>query len=127
MSAFRIVPPEEAFTLSRHKRPRQEKRDHLEWIRTLPCVVSGRKPVDAAHIRFTDPRYGKRETGKGEKPDDKFVVPLHHALHMDQHCEGEKGWWAKQGIDPLRIAVALYACSGDDAAAEVILRNARTP
>lgn len=107
------------------KRPRVEVSRHLEWIRTLPCLITGRKPVEACHIRYADDRYGKRETGKGEKPDDRWTVPMHPDLHRAQHAVSEGAFWDKHNIDPCRVAIALFFASGDDQAAAVILRAAR--
>lgn len=128
MKAQRIVPPATAFSLSRskQKRPRKHDNKHLKWIRTLPCIVTGiRTAIHAAHIRYADPRYGKRETGAAEKPDDRWVVPLHWVLHQEQHETNERAWWRKTGIDPAPIALALYNATGDDDVAEVILQRAR--
>lgn len=124
-----IIREPTAFSLSstRKKRPRAESQDHLKWIRTLPCLVTGQRPCDAAHIRYGDMRRGKREVGKSEKPDDKWTVPLHHSVHMDQHSAGEALWWASKGIDPIAVASLLWGCTGDDEIAEVIIREARKP
>lgn len=121
----RIALPDTAFARSARKRPREEKADHLAWIRTLPCVVTGQRPAEAAHIRFGFLKYAKRETGMQEKPDDLWVVPLHHDVHMQQHTRGEWKWWQEQGINPLIVAMLLWINSGDDEAAAVILREAR--
>lgn len=127
----RIVPARTAFTLSHgRKRPRQHQRDHLRWLRTLPCLVTGRRvAIEAAHIRYADLRFGKRETGVGEKPSDMWAVPLHAELHWAgkeaQHNASEVEWWRAHGIDPVAAAAALWAASGDDEAAEVIIREAR--
>lgn len=54
--------------------------------------------------------YGKRYTGKSEKPSDCWAVPLCRRHHEAQHRESELGWWAGMGIpDPFAVAVALYA------------------
>lgn len=125
--AVRVLRPSTAFSNApvgkQRKRPREESRVHLEWIRTLPCCITGDRPVDAAHVRYADPVYGKRETGKGEKPDDKWAVPLLRSLHDEQHSGNEKLFWIRRGLDPLRIALSLYACTGDDDQAFVILRE----
>jgi hypothetical protein len=108
------------------KRPRQKIESHLRFIRTLPCLISGRRPVEAAHIRFADMRYGKRPTGIAEKPDDHWVVPLHPDLHREQHAAGDElGWWKSKGIAPLRVALALWLATGDEDLAEQILRENR--
>lgn len=94
----------------RQRQPRQEDPAYLAYVRTLPCLICLRPgPSDAAHIRTAAPQYGKRYTGKGEKPDDKWVLPLCRAHHEAQHRESELGWWAGMGVaDPFAIAVALY-------------------
>lgn len=126
MSAFQIDRPPTAFSVAPargKKRPRQTDDKHLAWLRTLPCVVSRKRPVEAAHIRFGDPIYGKRETGMGEKPDDRWCLPLHPDMHREQHAAGdERAWWQAKGLDPCQIALALYGVSGDDDAAETIIR-----
>jgi hypothetical protein len=129
VSAFRIVPAETAFSHDggrKQRRPRAKADAHLHWIRTLPCIITGRRDgVEAAHIRFADPRYGKRATGMQEKPDDCFVLPLHRDLHSQQHATNERSWWSGRKIDPVPIAMALYQWSGDDDRAQVILAQAR--
>jgi hypothetical protein len=110
----------------RRKRPRVEAAAHLKFIRSLPCLVCGsRKDTQAAHIRARSPAYGKRGTGKGEKPDDKFTLPLCAEHHRQQHLVNEMRFWNLLGVDPFALALALFAASGDDDAAEVILREAR--
>lgn len=97
--------------LLRQRQPRVEDPAYLAYVRTLPCLVCGRPgPSDPAHIRAAAPLYGKRYTGKGEKPDDKWVLPLCRREHDAQHRESELGWWAGMGlVDPFAVAVALYA------------------
>jgi len=128
MAGFRILRDPSAFSnapAKGQKRPRREDGKHLAWIRTLPCLVTGKRPVEAAHIRYADPVYGKRDVGKQEKPDDRWVVPLHPDMHREQHGGSEKAFWLKHGIDPCRVALALYAITGDDEQSEIIIRNAR--
>lgn len=95
----------------RQRSPRIRDEAWLAEVRKMPCLVCGRPgPNDPAHIRAASPPYGKRYTGKGEKPDDKWVLPLCRAHHDAQHRESELGWWAGMGIaDPFAVAVALYA------------------
>lgn len=129
--AARIERHPEAFALSTHKkRPRKEDGAHLKWIRTLPCLVTGlRKHVEAAHIRYDSLQHGKPATPLGRKPDDRWAVPLSaekHRLADDaQHNSNEREWWERHGIDPITTAALLFAVSGDDEAAEQIIRNAR--
>lgn len=109
----------------RQRRPRITSADHLAWLRTLPSLVPGAGPIDAAHIRYGDSRYAKPATGMGEKPSDRWCVPLAHDVHMSQHGRGERVWWEEQGIDPIIVAAFLWVHSGDEEAGLTIIRNAR--
>ena len=112
----------------RQRQPRIKNDRHLRWIRTLPSIVSGRRDfIDAAHVRYGDLARGKRDVGKGERPDDKWAVPLNRAEHMEQHAGSERKFWERHGIDPLSTARALYAVSGDTEAGEAIIRMTRNP
>ncbi len=134
MPAFRILRPQTAFPTSGAKRkPRRHQVDHLAFIRGLPSVISGsRANIEAAHVRYTDLRYGKSNPGTASKPDDCWAVPLTATEHREQHAHGdEPGWWKLKGVDPLDLATRLWAVSGDDEAGELIIRNSiasrRTP
>lgn len=131
--AQRVVRHPDAFSKdgTSKKRPRQTAGKHLAWIRTLPCLISGRRSggVEAAHIRYRDPVFGKPGTAHGQKPDDRWTIPLHanyHRLDHDaQHDSNEREWWVKKGIDPVAVASALWGCTGDDEMAEIVIREAR--
>lgn len=125
--AQRLLIPSTAFARTSRKQPREESGDHLDFIRSLPCVVTGRTDgVDAAHIRYPDLLFGKRATGKGEKPSDCWTVPLQRDQHRDQHLHGdERAWWEGIGIDPLQVALALHRISGDAEMGCLIVREAR--
>ena len=119
------LPTKEA---SRLKRPREEKPDHLTFIRSLPCAVCyGFKcgPSEAAHVRAENLCYAKRNSGLGAKPDDSWAVPLCHAHHMEQHAGNEMNFWAEYQIDPFILALALWKHTGDLEAALIVLENAR--
>jgi hypothetical protein len=130
--AGRIPLHPEAFShdlRSRSKRPRQEMREHLNFIRGLRCLVCPSRnwlKIQAAHIRTPSPAYGKRSTGLGEKPSDTFVLPLCVNHHAEQHQGSELAFWARYGIaDPFAVALALFAATGDDERAELIIKQAR--
>jgi hypothetical protein len=108
----------------RQRRPRILAPKHLAWIRSLPSIIPGQGPVEAAHVRYGERIYGKPPTGMGEKPSDCWVVPLAHDVHMEQHRHGERAWWIEQAIDPLLVAALLWAAGGNDEAGINIIRNA---
>ncbi len=108
------------------KQPRIHDEKHLAFIRTLPCIVSGNDvSVEAAHIRYSDLRVAKRKVGIGEKPDDRWTLPLSGEQHRKQHCGSEREFWINVGIDPVLYALALYAVSGDHERGCQIIEAAR--
>ena len=110
----------------RLKNPRQHDDKHLDFIRSLPCCVCGNNiETQAAHIRFSDARYAKSNAGVGQKPHDFWCVPLCSADHRSQHDGDERSWWQSKGIDPLRVAMALYLNTGDHERGTQIVALAR--
>ena len=88
-------------TLSTPRRYRNK--EHLRFVAQQPCMLCGRKPTDAHHIRFVQPR------ALGRKASDEFAVPLCRAHHRAVHRTGdEKAWWQQAGIDPIKIARKLW-------------------
>lgn len=124
MKPQRILRPETAFSIAstKQKRPRIQNEQHLRFIRSLRCCICGAPNPDPAHIRAASPVHGKRETGGGERPSDKWCTPLCRKHHDEQHDAGnELIWWASKGVDPFGLALALFSCSGDNEIAEGIL------
>ena len=82
---------------------RIRNRDHLRYVASQPCLVCGRSPTQAHHLRFAQPR------AMGRKVSEEFTVPLcathHHELHMRGN---ELEWWKNQQIEPLSIAEQLW-------------------
>jgi hypothetical protein len=92
------------------RQPRIEEPAYLAFVRKLPCLICQRPGSDPAHLRTAARQYGKRQTGMGEKPDDKWVLPLCRHHHDEQHSRNELAWWTSYGIpDPFAVAMALYA------------------
>src|ERR1700680_3902897 len=89
--------------------PRKSASDkaHLAFVANQPCLVCGRRPAQAHHIRFAQPR------ALGLKVSDEFTVPLCNGHHDSLHQTGdERAWWARHGIlDPLQLANRLWAAS----------------
>ena len=78
-------------------------KNYLEFVATLPCIVCGRIPTHAHHLRFAQPR------AMGKKVSDEWVVPLCNLHHRSLHDAGrEEDWWEKQNVDPLGIAEDLW-------------------
>ncbi len=99
--------------------------DHLAFIRLLPCLISGARPAEAAHIRMGSPLWGKESAGIGKTADDRWAVPLSHQVHMQQHSMGEAMFWQRHGLDPFVIASRLYEVSGDQDKALGVIADAR--
>ncbi len=82
---------------------RLRDKDHCKFVASQPCIVCGRTPSEAHHIRFAQPRALNR------KVSDEYTVPVCRVHHRDLHGYGdEASWWAGVGIDPLPIALELW-------------------
>jgi hypothetical protein len=93
----------------RQKEPRIEDPGHLKAVRRLPCIVCGKHGLsDAAHIRSGSLVHKKRHTGFGEKPDDKWTLPLCRDHHREQHSMNELAFWRLYRINPFAAAKRLY-------------------
>jgi hypothetical protein len=85
------------------KTPRRRDKRHLRFVCTQPCVVCGRAPCDAHHLRFAQPR------ALGSKVSDEFTVPLCRSHHRAVHDAGdERAWWRDIKVDPLPLAQQLW-------------------
>jgi hypothetical protein len=82
---------------------RYRNKEHLRYITLQPCLVCARRPSDAHHLNFAQPR------ALGRKASDEFTVPLCRTHHRAAHRAGdERTWWNTMGIDPLRAARKLW-------------------
>jgi hypothetical protein len=82
---------------------RERDRHHLKFVTAQPCLVCGRTPSDAHHIKFAEQRALAR------KVSDKFTVPICRLHHRELHRHGnERAWWQKYAIDPLNVASSLW-------------------
>jgi hypothetical protein len=78
-------------------------RDHVKSVAKQPCLVCGRRPADAHHLRFA------QSLALGRKVSDEFTVPLCRGHHREVHrCGDEAGWWNSSGIDPTAVARILW-------------------
>jgi len=94
------------------KQPRLQDPDYLRWLRRQKCACGCHlaPPCDAAHLRASSPEYNKPGPGIGQKPDDRWALPLKHQHHMDQHRFGnEVAWWKAHGVaDPFALCLEYY-------------------
>jgi hypothetical protein len=78
-------------------------RDHVKSVAKQPCLICGRRPADAHHLRYAQP------PALGRRVSDEFTVPLCRGHHREAHrCGDEVTWWNRAGIDPTATARALW-------------------
>ena len=88
-------------TISEPRRHRDKA--HLKFVASQPCLVCGRSPADAHHLRFTQLR------AMGRKVSDEFTVPLCRTHHRDNHRFGDEvAWWERRAIDPIATSRMLW-------------------
>jgi len=88
-------------TISEPRRHRDKA--HLKFVASQPCLVCGRSPADAHHLRFTQAR------AMGRKVSDEFTVPLCRSHHRDNHRFGDEvTWWERRAIDPVATSRMLW-------------------
>ncbi|MGI9489304.1 MAG: hypothetical protein ACR2RF_26135 [Geminicoccaceae bacterium] len=84
----------------------ERDRDHLAFIRHLPCAGCNNKPpVEAAHVR------NGSDGAVSRKPSDRYAVPLCPPCHGSQHNMGEFSFWSMCRGDPLDLAAKLWSLS----------------
>ena len=82
---------------------RIRSKEHLRFVASQPCVICGRTPSHAHHIRYAQPK------GLALKVSDEFTVPLCAIHHSENHATGdERRWWHGREIDPLAVAASLW-------------------
>ncbi|ODR97428.1 hypothetical protein AUC69_12530 [Methyloceanibacter superfactus] len=78
-------------------------REHLRFVARHPCVICGRSPSHAHHLRHAQVR------GLGLKVSDEFTVPLCAIHHNEVHKTGrEQQWWVDRNVEPLKVAATLW-------------------
>jgi hypothetical protein len=82
---------------------RYRNRAHLKFVSSQPCLLCGRQPSDAHHLRFAQPR------ALGRRVSDEFAVPLCRIHHRFLHSRGdEAAWWEAVKFDPVIVARQLW-------------------
>jgi ERF superfamily protein len=78
-------------------------RDHVRSVAKHPCLICGRQPSDAHHLRFAQCH------ALGRKVSDEFTVPLCRGHHREVHrCVDEAAWWSNLGLNPILAARVLW-------------------
>jgi hypothetical protein len=79
---------------------RVRDREHVIYVTQESCLICGRRPSDAHHLRFAQSR---------AKASDEFTVPLCRGHHREVHRSGDEAtWWKKAGINPTLHARMLW-------------------
>jgi hypothetical protein len=99
--------PEKAFGSGRRrlagKAIRLRDKEHCKFVARQACVVCGRAPAEAHHLRFAQPR------ALGRKVSDEYTVPVCRLHHRELHRYGDEvSWWAGVNVDPVPIALELW-------------------
>jgi len=99
-----------------------KSKGYLSFIHDLPSVISGRSPVEAAHLSSANTYWMHYGRGKGTKAADRWVLPLTQDEHSAQHRfpGGEMAFWEAHGINPHELATILWGAyneRGDEALA----------
>jgi len=114
--------PDTDVVVSIPKPLRERDRNHLRFVASQSCLICGRAPADAHHVKFAEPR------ATGRKVSDKFTVPLCRLHHRDLHRRGnERRWWHNQGIDPLSVAAALWESTHAETPSETMVGDIDAP
>jgi hypothetical protein len=95
------APATDCADLAFGKTRRKRDKDHRAFVASKPCLVCGRRPADAHHLRFAQPRALGRS--------DEFTVPLCRIHHRELHLRSdEPARWEELKIDPLAVAQRLW-------------------
>jgi hypothetical protein len=90
-----------ALPLSEPRRYRD--RGHLRFVSAQSCLICGRRPTDAHHLRFAQPR------ALGRRVSDEYTVPLCRTHHRALHRYGDEvAWWEANKVDPVVAARELW-------------------
>jgi hypothetical protein len=101
-SAKSIRPKVDKSVLTFGEPKRIRCKEHLRFVAEQPCLICGRSPSHAHHVRYAEP------SGLGLKVSDEFTVPLcaihHHHIHTTRK---ELEWWQERNINPSKLLAAF--------------------
>lgn len=73
--------------------------EYLDFVRAKPCLVSGKRPVDADHL-------SARGFGSGKR-NDFTAVPLQRKYHSERHQIGDEKFQVKYNLNLWRCCAEL--------------------
>lgn len=73
---------------------------YLNWVKTLPCCVTGLPADDAHHLKG-------HGMGSTVKAPDWAAIPLIRELHNELHSSGWQTWEAAYGNQMEFVAITL--------------------
>jgi hypothetical protein len=102
LAGSEVIIDKSALALPEPRRVRDKV--HIKFVSKQPCLVCGRQPADAHHLRFAQSR------ALGRKVSDELTIPLCRGHHREVHGRGDEAkWWKDIGIEPLAAAEKLWA------------------
>jgi hypothetical protein len=107
---FRIKQPDTAFQDNVHSKNAKpvRARSYMDWIKTLPCMVTHVYGVDPAHVNTANPKYGHTGRGKADKSSDRWCLPLCRLQHRDQEKRGEETFWKVNNMNQYEACLSLW-------------------
>lgn len=103
--AFMIKPKETTYF---PKKKPMKKASYLAWLHELPCCVTGKYGVEAAHISFPKPMFGHYGRARGTKSSDRWALSLCAEEHRKQHSMNEQDYWEQFPWSPHLLALTLW-------------------
>lgn len=73
-----------------------KSKEHLEFVRNLPCIVTGKNPSEPHHV-----------ITKKTANNDYLCIPLCHEKHRELHDIGRERFERKYGIDLTDAVLAV--------------------
>ena len=77
-------------------------REHVRYVTHQSCLICGRRPSDAHHLRFA------QNCALSRKVSDEFTVPLCRGHHREVHRSGDEAAWWKRPASIRTSPLARY-------------------
>lgn len=90
-----------------HAFPKNVDEDYREWIRALPCILSGKMIAHGQHICWGAVQVCHVKTRGAGGPDRKNCVPMCASAHDQQHVIGIREFEQRWGVSLKTIARQL--------------------